>query len=223
MALPILYSFRRCPYAMRARLALLVSEQQVELREVRLRDKPVELLAASPKGTVPVLIETDGTVLHESLDIMFWALRRNDPEGWLGASTDNAEGMFDLVARCDGEFKQALDRYKYPQRFTDVDPLSERERAAQFLASLEARLEKSSHLFGHQALIADFAIFPFVRQFAMVDPAWFVGQAWPALREWLTGLVSSKLFERTMIRLEPWLPDSPGVIFPVAGSLDGSP
>ncbi|MEO7013595.1 MAG: glutathione S-transferase [Dokdonella sp.] len=220
MALPIFYSFRRCPYAMRARMALVVSEQQVELREVRLRDKPVELLAASPKGTVPVLIETDGKVLDESLDIMVWALRRNDPEDWLDASTDNADDMFDLISRCDVEFKQALDSYKYPQRFIDVDPLRERERAAPFLASLEDRLERSSYLFGHQASIADISIMPFVRQFRMVDPEWFDTSRWPRLRDWLDGWIASKFFERIMIRLEAWSPDRPGVIFPVAGSLD---
>lgn len=220
MALPILYSFRRCPYAMRARLALQVSAQQVELREVRLRDKPAELLAASPKATVPVLIETDGKVIDQSLDIMRWALRRNDPEQWLPATDADADDMFELIARCDSAFKQALDRYKYPQRFADADPMSERERAAQFLISLEQRLQRSSCLFGKRASIADFAILPFVRQFAMVDPEWFEVQSWTALREWLAGFVASKLFERIMIRLERWSPERPGVIFPVAGSFD---
>ncbi len=219
MALPILYSFRRCPYAMRARMALLVSAQQVELREVRLREKPTELLAASPKGTVPVLIKTDGKVLDESLDIMLWALRQNGPEGWLGPQTASAEDMFELIARCDDEFKHALDHYKYPQRFVDVDRLSEREHAAQFVLSLEHRLERSPWLFGHRASLADFAILPFVRQFGMVEPEWFDSCSWPRLRHWLDGWLASTLFERIMIRLEPWSPNQPGVIFPTQASL----
>lgn len=219
MALPILYSFRRCPYAMRARMALLVSAQQFELREVRLREKPVELLAASPKGTVPVLIKADGKVLDESLDIMLWALRQNDPESWLGAPAASAEDMFELIARCDGEFKHALDRYKYPQRFADAHPLSEREHAAQFLISLEHRLESAPWLFGNRASLADFAILPFVRQFRMVEPEWFDACPWPRLRHWLDGWLASTLFERTMIRVEPWSPNRPGVIFPTQASL----
>lgn len=215
MALPILYSFRRCPYAMRARLALQISGQPVELREVRLREKPPELLAASPKCTVPVLIDAEGTVIDESLDIMCWALSRNDPEDWLDASTASTAEMRALIARCDSEFKHSLDRYKYPQRFSDGDPLNARERAAQFLVSLDQRLASSPWLFGPRGVLADFAILPFVRQFAMVDPDWFESRPWPRLREWLAGFIASNLFAQVMRPLEPWSSNTCGVIFPV--------
>ena len=128
-ALPVLYSFRRCPYAMRARLALAVSGQACELREVVLRNKPQGLLHASPKGTVPVLVLPTGQVLEQSLEIMLWALAQHDPEGWLIPSHGNLQDMLALIAECDGPFKQALDRCKYPSRYPDADIGAERARA----------------------------------------------------------------------------------------------
>ena len=219
MGLPILYSFRRCPYAMRARMALQVSGQAVELREVRLRDKPAELLAVSPKGTVPVLIETNGDVIDESLDIMIWALRRKDPEAWLYGNAASTVDMIGLVAQCDGEFKQALDRYKYPQRFAGSDTLAERQRGAVFLETLDDRLQRWPWLFGQRASLADFAILPFVRQFRMVDPDWFDTCPLPNVREWLGRWLSSSLFEKIMFRTEPWSPHQPGLIFPLDACL----
>src|SRR4051812_31105758 len=126
--LPILYSFRRCPYAMRARLAIAASGQRCELREVVLRDKPAEMLAASPKGTVPVLIDTDGRVLEESLDIMRWALGRSDPQAWLEPPSGSLEDMLELIARCDGDFKFHLDRYKYARRYQGADAGEHRQQ-----------------------------------------------------------------------------------------------
>ena len=218
MALPILYSFRRCPYAMRARMAVQISGHAVELREIRLREKPQELVAASPKGTVPVLIDAKGRVIDESLDIMLWALQQNDPEGWLSNSTATAIEIIDWIARCDGEFKPRLDRYKYPQRFAESEPLTERQHGMLFLQSLEQQLQRCAWLFGNRATIADFAILPFVRQFGMVDPAWFVTCGLPRVRDWLARWIASALFERIMIRVEPWSADQPGVIFPAADS-----
>ncbi|MEP6882987.1 MAG: glutathione S-transferase [Dokdonella sp.] len=219
MALPILYSFRRCPYAMRARMAVQVSGQAVELREVRLREKPAHLLAASPKGTVPVLIDAKGRVIDESLDIMLWALQKNDPERWLANSSATEIEMSELIARCDDEFKPRLDRYKYPQRFAEFDRLTERQRGLQFLQSLEHQLEHGPWLFGDRGSLADFAILPFVRQFEMVDPEWFVTCPLPRVRDWLARWIASPLFERIMIRVEPWSPDQPCVIFPAAATL----
>ncbi|WP_353618888.1 glutathione S-transferase N-terminal domain-containing protein [Paenacidovorax monticola] len=146
--LPVLYSFRRCPYAMRARLAIAASGQQCELREVVLRDKPAALLQASPKGTVPVLVLPDGAVLEQSLDIMHWALARNDPQHWLDADPAQARAMQALVAECDGAFKQALDRTKYPQRYPSEDPTPHRQRAEDWLVGLEQRLATGGFLFG---------------------------------------------------------------------------
>ena len=128
-ALPVLYSFRRCPYAMRARLALAVSDQVCELREVVLRNKPQGLLLASPKGTMPVLVLPSGQVLEQSLDIMLWVLAQRDPEGWLTPSHGSVQDMLALIAECDGSFKQALDRCKYPSRYPDADPARARTQA----------------------------------------------------------------------------------------------
>ena len=214
--LPVLYSFRRCPYAMRARLALAASGQPCELREVVLRDKPADMLAASPKGTVPVLVTADGEVLEQSLDIMLWALRRNDPRRWLQPSAGTLDDLLALVALCDDGFKPLLDRYKYPGRFTDAADAADaaRERGAQFLRELEARLSVSAHLTGAHATLADAALVPFVRQFAMVEPAWFGAQPWPQLHAWLAGWTASDLFARAMHRYAPWKTGQAGVDFP---------
>lgn len=202
-ALPILYSFRRCPYAMRARLALAVSGVSHELREVSLKSKPPEMLAASPKGTVPVLVLHGGQVIDESLHIMRWALAQNDPHGWLSHLT---EDMLALITGNDGQFKHALDRYKYPNRYPlasggDVKAfaLAKRLEAASWLQALEPRL-CAGWLFGHQASLADMAILPFVRQFAHSDAAWFESQPWPMLQAWLARFETSELFVGVMVK-----------------------
>jgi glutathione S-transferase len=159
---PVLYSFRRCPYAMRARLALAVSGIRCDLREVRLSAKPEAMLAASPKGTVPVLVLADGTVIDESLDIMRWALVQRDPEGWL--DRDDAT----LIAANDGPFKHALDRTKYPERH-GVDAVVHRAQGLVFLREIDARLAGAGQLCGPARGFADAAIMPFIRQFAAID------------------------------------------------------
>jgi glutathione S-transferase len=211
--LPVLYSFRRCPYAMRARLALLASGQRCELREVVLKNKPADMLAASPKGTVPVLVLDDGTVLAQSLDIMRWALRQSDPLQWLAPAAGTLGDMLALVADCDDGFKPQLDRYKYPQRFADAAP-DARAQGAAFLQRLEAMLAPAGQLFGAAPALADAAVMPFVRQFAMVDAAWFGRQPWPHLQAWLAGWTASALFERAMHKHAPWQPGAPGSVFP---------
>jgi glutathione S-transferase len=214
MVLPILYSFRRCPYAMRARMALWISARQVELREVSLRDKPVELLAVSPKGTVPVLVDTDGRVIDESLDIMLWSLRQCDPQDWLSPQTGSLDEMLSLIGLFDGEFKIALDEYKYPQRFVASEPMTARARAAKFLMQLEHRLGHAANLFGVRPALADFAILPFVRQFAMVEPEWFAAQPWPSLRSWLQGHLDAQMFACIMTKVDPWSPKRSALVFP---------
>ncbi|MDH6165785.1 glutathione S-transferase [Variovorax boronicumulans] len=212
-ALPVLYSFRRCPYAMRARLALIASDTRCELREIVLRDKPAEMLAASPKGTVPVLVMADGTVLEQSLDIMQWALRRKDPQRWLQPETGTLEELLALVAACDGDFKPQLDRYKYPGRFDDAEHAA-RERGAAFLRELETRLSAAPYLAGSHATLADAALMPFVRQFAMVHMAWFAAQPWPRLNAWLSAWTASELFARAMPKYAAWKPGEAGIGFP---------
>lgn len=197
-ALPVLYSFRRCPYAMRARMALWISGTHCELREVKLAAKPVELLAASAKGTVPVLVLPDGEVIDESLAIMRWGLERNDPEDWL-AGDDSA-----LIAANDGGFKDALDRYKYPSRYPGGDPYEHRERGLMFLRGLEQRLEGSAYLAGAHRTLADIALFPFARQFAHTDRAWFEAQPLPRVQDWLARHLASELFASVMPKFAPW-------------------
>jgi glutathione S-transferase len=205
----LLYSFRRCPYAMRARLALKVAALPVDVREVVLRDKPVELLALSPKATVPVLQTADGTVIDQSLDIMRWALAQNDPHGWLTAG-DAAEGDA-LIALNDGPFKAALDRYKYPQRHPGTTPQSAREEAvAVLLEALERRLAQHAQLQGPRSSLADAALFPFVRQFAQVDAEWFGAAPLPGLQRWVAGWQQQPLFHAVMAKLPRWQPgDAP--------------
>lgn len=201
--LPVLYSFRRCPYAMRARLALTVSRQDCALREVVLRDKPAEMLELSPKGTVPVLHLPDGQVLEQSLDIMRWTLARHDPEGWLTAETGSVAEMEALIADCDGTFKHHLDRYKYAIRYgPETDPLYHRSEGAVFLKHLNERLRDHAHLFGAQPILADFAIFPFVRQLANTGREWFDAQPLGYLQTWLSGHLNSDLFQQVMRRKE---------------------
>lgn len=203
----VVYSFRRCPYAMRARLALVVSQTPCKLREVKLSDKPQAMLDASPKGTVPVLVLEDETVIEESIEVMRWALARNDPEGWL--ARDDA----DLIAQSDGPFKHALDRYKYPNRYDDCDPLPHRAAGLDFLQKLDARLAEGGQLCGNSRGLADAAIFPFVRQFANHDREWFDAQDLPSLHPWLAGHLESPLFKTVMQREKPWQPgDAPIVL-----------
>ncbi|UYY59494.1 glutathione S-transferase [Sphingomonas sp. S2-65] len=196
---------------MRARLALAVGGTRCELREVTLRAKPAEMLTASPKGTVPVLVLPDGTVLDESIDIMRWALANRDPEAWL-ARNDSA-----LIATNDGAFKHALDRYKYPERY-GVDALAHRSQGLKFLRELEDRLTTSAQLCGATRGFADAAVMPFVRQFAAVDRLWFDAQPLPHLRAWLSGHMASDLFTAIMARVPPWSPGDPPVPFPLAPS-----
>jgi glutathione S-transferase len=196
--LPSLYSFRRCPYAMRARLALDVSSQAFDVIEVELRDKPAEMLRASPKGTVPVLIDTNGTVIDESLDIMLWALRRSDPEQWLAPELDDFVTMRSLIRHFDEHFKAHLDRYKYPHRFPGADADLSRSEAVISLQLLESRLQSSSHLFGNRVALADMAIVPFVRQFSKVNPPWFASLPLPNTARWLAAILDSPRFIRIM-------------------------
>ena len=189
---------------MRARLALWRTGVTCELREVVLKDKPPSLLSYSPKATVPVLVLSDGTVIDESLDVMLWALERGDPDGWLTPSTGTLEEMIALVTVNDDEFKGHLDRYKYPDRFEDVDPLFHRAEAERFLADLDARLGQQGWLFGAQPALADWAIGPFIRQFANTNRGWFDETAYDALKAWLERFLASPLLQSVMLKYPQW-------------------
>lgn len=211
MTAPILYSFRRCPFAMRARLALLIAGVEVELREVALRAKPAAMLAVSAKATVPVLVLPDGRVVDQSLDIMRWASVESGNAGWM--TPDDAA----LVADNDGAFKHHLDRYKYADRNPD-DPTDHRAEANRFLQRLDARLGKSPALAGERLATVDLAILPFVRQFAETDRAYFDALPFADLQRWLADFLSSPLFARAMVRFAPWQPDHPAIMFPAPSS-----
>lgn len=197
MALPILYSYRRCPYAMRARMALSYAGISVEIREIALKDKPAHMLQVSPKGTVPVLVLADGQVIDQSLEIMYWALQQRDVDGWLSADAVQSQR---LISENDGAFKQNLDRYKYAIRFPEQPVEYYRSAGEQFLAKLELQLQSGDFLFGNTATLADIAIFPFIRQFAAVDHGWFEATDYIKLKSWLQRLVTSALFERVMAK-----------------------
>ncbi len=203
---PILYSFRRCPYAMRARMALLYAGIKWEHREIILRDKPAHMLEISPKGSVPVLLLPSGRVIDESLDIMLWALEQNDPDRWL--PDQHRDDTFNLIERNDGAFKRSLDRYKYPNRHPDEDCSGARETCENIINDLNKRIENNGHLSGEQTSLSDIAIFPFIRQFAHVDRDWFFAQETPHIQRWLTKHLESDLFKGIMPKHPLWTPDS---------------
>ncbi len=195
----ILYSFRRCPYAMRARLAVAVSGLRVELREILLRDKAPAFLAISPSATVPCLTH-DGQVIDESFDIMRWALEQNDPDGWCDMPDVGAA----LIAQSDGPFKTALDRTKYHTRYPEDDPEQNRANAMAFLAKLDAQIGSNAWLFGQNPSLADMAILPFVRQFAFINKARFDAEAPDNLRRWLEAFLVSDALAAIMPKLPIW-------------------
>jgi glutathione S-transferase len=192
---------------MRARLALHVSSMVYEHREVVLKNKPAHMLSLSPKGTVPVLWlpeAADGRVLEQSLDIMLWALHQRDPLGWLPASDAAMVEALALIAHNDGPFKQQLDRYKYPSRSGLDSGAADRDEAAVWLHTLDARLRAQPFLAGEDFGLADAAIAPFVRQYAHIDPTWLAAQPWTALTSWLATFEASELFTAIMQKHAPW-------------------
>ena len=190
----VLYSFRRCPYAMRARMALGYSGVPLSIVEVSLKAKPAEMLAASPKGTVPVLVCADGRVIEQSLEIMQWALGQHDPDNWLQA--DHME----LIEANDSIFKVLLDRYKYAIRYPEHSMEHYRAQGVEFLQGLEQRLERHPYLSGPALSLADVALAPFVRQFAHVDREWFAQAPLPHLNAWLERFLASDLFASVMAK-----------------------
>jgi len=214
---PILYSFRRCPYAMRARMAIVASGLKVELREIHLKEKPAEMLIASPKATVPVLVLGNGEVIDESLDIMKWALQKNDRDHGLNSDTGKRQAAIDaLIFENDSTFKQHLDHYKYADRFPAFPAEHYRQQGESFLKKLEIKLQQTKYLFANTACIADIAIFPFIRQFAYVDKDWFDNSPYLALQQWLAGFLESSDFAIVMRKNPVWKPADSKVFFPTS-------
>ena len=216
-SLPVLYSFRRCPYAMRARLGLLFADKQVALREIVLKDKPTQLLAISPKGTVPVLHLSNGTVIEESSEIMIWALKQHDPQGLL--DVEILKKAMALIDKNDTEFKPWLDRYKYADRHTEMTQTEYRHKGEVFLQILEHLLTKKAYLLGESASIADIGIIPFVRQFAHVDRDIFYSLPYPNVQQWLQYWLEQPLFVTAMTRYQTWQEEDNPVIFPLIANL----
>lgn len=211
-ALHCLYSFRRCPYAMRARLGLLFAELQVELREIILKNKPAQMLAISPKGTVPVLQLFEGVVIEESREIMVWALEQQDPQKLL--DTKVLQQANALIEQNDNEFKHWLDRYKYADRHPDMSQAEYRQRGESFLQVLEELLAKNRFLLGYNETLADIGIMPFVRQFAHVDRDVFYKLPYPKLQQWLTHWLEHPFFLQAMTKFQPWQEGDELVVFP---------
>ncbi|WP_082785643.1 glutathione S-transferase [Psychrobacter sp. P2G3] len=210
-SLPLLYSFRRCPYAIRARLGILFAEQQVELREIVLKNKPSQMVAISPKGTVPVLQLTDGKVIEESREIMEWALEQKDPQGLLDAEILSQANA--LIDKNDNDFKHWLDRYKYADRHLEMTQKEYRLQGEEFLQVLEELLSNKHYLLGDKVTIADIGIMPFVRQFAHVDRDVFYNLPYPNLQRWLQHWLEHPLFLQAMSKFQPWQEEDEEVVF----------
>jgi len=209
--LPILYSFRRCPYAMRARMAIHISGQKCELREVLLRDKPPSMLEYSAKGTVPVLILQDGNVIDESLDVIDWALNLNDPDDW--QRSKDTKKTKELIKINDGEFKYHLDRYKYSKRYDNEDPEFHRKKCLKFIESINNELNNSEYIFDDNISYADIVVLPFIRQFRIADIEWFDSLPYDNLKKWLSSFLDSSLLHSIMKKYDLWKEGDKSIVF----------
>ena len=214
MSLPILYSLRQCPYAMRARIGLLLAKQSVILRDIVMTNIPYEMLAASSKGEVPVLVLDDGSVIDESLDIMIWALKQSDSDNLLYLQQSNIyQEMISLIDRSDNEFVNALKKYKAASRYHDSEEIMCREQCEVFINDLEKRLTKHEFFMGDSASLADYAILPFIRQFSRVDRKWYLRAPYPKLRKWLERHYQNPIFSKAMKKYPQWLETKESILF----------
>ena len=209
--LPILYSFRRCPYAMRARMAIHISGQKCELREFLLKDKPPSMLEYSAKGTVPVLILQDGKVIDESLDVIDWALNLNDPDNW--QRSKDTKKTKELIKINDGEFKYHLDRYKYSKRYDNEDPEFHRKKCLKFIESVNNELNNSKYIFDDNISYADIVLLPFIRQFRIADIEWFDSLPYDNLKKWLSSFLGSSLLNSIMKKYDLWKEGDKSIVF----------
>lgn len=215
MCLPILYSLQNCPYAIRARIGLLLAKQTVYLRAIKMNSKPSEMIEVSPKATVPVLVLNDLSVIEESLDIMIWALKKNDPSNLL--YRENPEifpEMLNIIDTIDNDFVDILKKYKCASRYHDNTEIEHRQRCEVFISMLEIRLSHNDFLMGATASLVDYAVLPFIRQFARVDRKWFVNAPYPNLQRWLSLHLNQALFTRVMAKYPLWLERREECVYP---------
>ena len=212
--LPIIYSLRNCPFAMRARIAIYKSQQPVLLRDIVLKDKPQEMLVASPKGTVPVLITPNGTVIEESFEVMLWALSMSDPDDLLFSGDDEMlASMQTLIYRFDNEFKRCLENYKCAKRYSETNVIECRQACEAYIAPLEQLLTAHQYLMADRESLADIALLPFIRQFARVERQWYLQAPYPHVRQWLNHYLQSKMFSKVMTKHQLWLPNRSDLLF----------
>ncbi|QUM75609.1 glutathione S-transferase [Moritella sp. 24] len=215
MSLPILYSLQNCPYAMRARLGLLLAQQTVILRAVLMKNKPEEMLAVSPKATVPVLVLNNDTIIDESLDIMIWALHQHDPLNLLHSENPSAyPAMLSLISTHDTVFTASLSQYKYAVRYHEGNEVELRTQCANYATTLDARLSKHKYLMGDNVSLADYAILPLIRQFARVDRKWYRQAPFPHLKNWLNNHLQDQRFAKAMTKYPEWLENREEFLFP---------
>ena len=210
--LAILYSLKHCPYAMRARIAIFRAKQPVFLRDLVLSNKPKEMIMASPKGTVPVLVLPNGTVIDESLEVMLWALQASDPDDLLHIKGENSfenenilADMLTLIAEFDNDFKVCLEQYKCAKRYQEDNIVPYREACENYIQMLELRLTKYSFLMSDKESLADIALMPFIRQFAKVERQWYLQSPYPKLRFWLNNYLQSAMFTKVMAKYPLWV------------------
>lgn len=210
MNTPVLYSYHRCPYCMRAHMALFNSGIKVELREVDINNMPEEAASISPKATVPILVFNDGTFIDESWDIVKWALAQNDPDNWLGKDNAYLLDAEMLVETNDFSFKEDLDHYKDSDHYPQQRDQDYRQACEEFLLELEDMLSDSQYLLSDAMSLADIGVFPFILQFSQVDKEWFVQSPYPRVQHWLNRIIGSSLFQHIFQKHKIWRPgDSP--------------
>jgi glutathione S-transferase len=212
--LPILYSLRNCPYAMRARVAIFKAQQIVILRDIVLSNKPKEMITASSKATVPVLVLANGTVVEESLAIMLWALNETDPDDLLQSQNEHELSvMLNLIKSFDHDFKVCLEQYKCAKRYRESNIIECRVECEQFIQTLESRLNRHSFLISNTESLADIALLPFIRQFARIERQWYLQSPYPKVRQWLNNYLQSPMFTKVMAKYPLWLDDHEVVLF----------
>jgi glutathione S-transferase len=212
--LPVLYSLRNCPYAMRARVAIFKAQQIVILRDIVLSNKPKEMITASPKATVPVLVLANGTAVEESLAVMLWALNETDPDDLLQSQNEyGLSDMLDLIKSFDNDFKACLEQYKCAKRYRESNISECRELCEPFIQTLENRLNRHDFLISNTESLADIALLPFIRQFARVERQWYLQSPYPKIRQWLNHYLQSPMFTKVMAKYPLWLDDHEVVLF----------